>query len=450
LPTIVFQLQNRAAHKNRAAQEGVVSMKVLILGSGGREHALAWAVRRSPRVTEVVCAPGNGGISSAAACVPVDLKDVDAMVRLAEVEQPDLTIVGPELPLSLGVVDAFRERGYRIFGPTREAAQLESSKAFAKQFMKRYQIPTANYAVCTNAKEVEDSLKHFHPPIVVKADGLAAGKGVIICPTRHFALESAQGLFNGELLGTTERQIVIEEFLEGEELSFLCLSDGKHVMPLVPAQDHKRIGEGDTGPNTGGMGVYSTSEMLEPTMTEWILHHIAQPTVRGMAEENVPFTGVLYCGIMMTAKGPQVLEYNARFGDPETQAILVRLESDLVEALEACVDGRLGETELRWAPGASACVIASSSGYPGSYKTGLPISGLGNAARVPGVEVFHSGTVQTGGEIVTNGGRVLGATASGESLEQALDRAYEAMGQIRFDGIYYRRDIGHRALKRAH
>ena len=425
-------------------------MKVLILGSGGREHALAWAVRRSQRVTEVICAPGNGGIAQVARCVPVDLKDVDAMVRLAEAEQPGLTIVGPELPLSLGVVDAFRERGFRIFGPTRAAAQLESSKAFAKQFMKRYQIPTANYAVCTSAKEVEDSLKHFHPPIVVKADGLAAGKGVIICPTRHFALETAQGLFSGDLLGSKERQIVIEEFLEGEELSFLCLSDGKHVTPLVPAQDHKRIGEGDTGPNTGGMGVYSTGQMLEPTMTEWILHHIAEPTVRGMAEENVPFTGVLYCGLMMTAKGPQVLEYNARFGDPETQAILVRLESDLIDVLEACVDGCLAETEFRWAPGASACVIASSAGYPGGYKTGLPISGLNNASQVPGVEVFHSGTAQVDGQIVTNGGRVLGVTARGDSLEQALGRAYEAMAQIHFDGIYYRHDIGHRALKKSH
>ena len=421
-------------------------MKVLILGSGGREHALAWAVSRSRRVTEVVCAPGNGGIAQVARCVPVDLKDVDAMVRLAEAERPDLTIVGPELPLSLGVVDAFRQRGFRIFGPTREAAQLESSKAFAKQFMKRYQIPTAHYAVCTSAKEVEESLKHFHPPIVVKADGLAAGKGVIICPTLQFAQDTAQGLFNGELLGSSERQVVIEEFLEGEELSFLCLTDGKYVAPLVPAQDHKRIGEGDTGPNTGGMGVYSTDRMLEPTMTEWILHHIAQPTIRGMAEENVPFTGVLYCGLMMTAKGPQVLEYNARFGDPETQAILVRLESDLVDALEACIDGSLSETELRWAPGASACVVASSAGYPGSYKTGSPITGLNLAARLPSVEVFHSGTAQANGQIVTNGGRVLGVTAGGDSLQQALSRAYEAMAQIQFDGIYYRRDIGHRAL----
>jgi len=423
-------------------------MKVLVLGSGGREHALAWAVSRSPRVTEVVCAPGNGGIAQVARCVAVDLKDVSAMVRLAETEQPSLTIVGPELPLSLGVVDAFRERGYRIFGPTREAACLESSKAFAKQFMKRYQIPTANYAVCTSAKEVEESLTYFHPPIVVKADGLAAGKGVIICQTRQTAMEAALGLFSGELLGSVEEQVVIEECLAGEEISFLCLTDGNHVAPLVPAQDHKRIGEGDTGPNTGGMGVYSTGEMLEPTMTEWILHHIAQPTVRGMAEEGTPFSGVLYCGLMMTAKGPQVLEYNARFGDPETQAILVRMESDLVDALEACVEGRLSETELRWSAGASACVVASSSGYPGSYKTGLPISGLSNAAQTPGVQVFHSGTARVGNQLVTSGGRVLGATATGDTLELALVHAYEALAQIHFDGIYYRHDIGHRALRR--
>jgi len=424
-------------------------MKVLILGSGGREHALAWAVKRSQPGTEVVCAPGNGGIAQVARCVPVDLKDVNAMVRLAELELPSLTIVGPELPLSLGVVDAFRERGYRIFGPTREAARLESSKAFAKQFMKRHQIPTANYAVCTSLKEVEQSLSYFHPPIVVKADGLAAGKGVIICPTRHFALETAQGLFNGSLLGSVEQQVVIEEFLEGEEVSFLCLTDGSHVTPLVPAQDHKRVGEGDTGPNTGGMGVYSTSEMLEPKMTEWIMHHIAEPTVRGMAEEGITFTGVLYCGLMMTAKGPQVLEYNARFGDPETQAILVRLESDFVDAIEACVDCRLAETDLRWSPGASACVVASSSGYPGSYNTGLPISGLSHAAQTPGVEVFHSGTSRVGGQLVTSGGRVLGATAVGDTLEQALARAYQALAQLHFEGIYYRHDIGHRALKKA-
>jgi phosphoribosylamine--glycine ligase len=422
-------------------------MKVLILGSGGREHALAWAVKRCNRVTEVVCAPGNGGIAQVARCVPVDLKSLDSMVRVAEAEQPGLIIVGPELPLSLGLVDALQERRFRVFGPTRAAAMLETSKSFAKRFLQRHNIPTANYAVCTSAAELEKAVEIFHPPIVVKADGLHAGKGVIICPSRRTAVEAAQGLFTGKLLGATEQQVVIEEFLEGDEISFLCLSDGKHVAPLAPAQDHKCIGEGDTGPNTGGMGVYSTDAMLDEGMKEWILHHIAEPAVRGMAEEDTPFAGVLYIGLMMTARGPQVLEFNARFGDPETQALVVRLESDLVDALEGCVDGRLNEVEMRWSPGASACVIASSAGYPGSYETGFPISGLGAAGHVPGVQVFHSGTAKLGGQVVTSGGRVLGVTAAGSTLEEALARAYQAMGEINFEGMYYRRDIGHRALK---
>jgi phosphoribosylamine--glycine ligase len=422
-------------------------MKVLILGSGGREHALAWAVARSPRVSEVVCAPGNGGIAQVARCVAVNLKDLDAMVRLVEAEQPGLTIVGPELPLSLGIVDALQERGLRAFGPTRGAAMLETSKGFAKRFLQRHNIPTAKYAVCATAAELEKAVDAFHPPIVVKADGLAAGKGVLICTTRDTALEAAHGLFNGSLLGEAERQIVIEEFLEGEEISFLCLSDGRHVTPLLPAQDHKRIGEGDTGPNTGGMGVYTADELLDPAMREWIVRHIAEPTVRGMAEEETPFVGVLYIGLMMTARGPEVLEFNARFGDPETQAILPRLESDLVEALEACIDGRLSETELRWAPGASACVVASSSGYPGSYRTGLPISGLGAAGQVAGVQVFHAGSAQVGQQLLTAGGRVLGVTAAAGSLEEALALTYKALAEIDFEGMYYRRDIGHRALK---
>ena len=423
-------------------------MKVLILGSGGREHALAWAVKRSPRVTEVVCAPGNGGIAQIARCVPVDLKDVAAMVRLAGAEQPGLTIVGPELPLSLGIVDALQERGLRVFGPTRAAAMLESSKGFAKRFLQRHNIPTASYAVCVNLAEVEKAVESFHAPIVVKADGLHAGKGVIICESRHAAIEAAKDLLSGKLLGETEQHILIEEYLEGDEISFLCLSDGKNVVPLAPAQDHKRIGEGNTGPNTGGMGVYSTDTMLDAGMTEWILRHIAVPTIYGMASEDAPFIGVLYCGLMMTARGPQVLEFNARFGDPEAQAILLRLESDLVDALEACVDGKLAETELRWSPGASACIVASSAGYPGSYKTGLPITGLEDAARVPGVQVFHSGSSQLDGQLLTAGGRVLGVTAAAPTLEEAVGRAYEAMELIHFDGIYYRRDIGHRALKR--
>jgi phosphoribosylamine--glycine ligase len=422
-------------------------MKVLILGSGGREHALAWAIKRSERVTEVVCAPGNGGIAQVARCVPVDLKDLDAMVRVALAEQPGLTIVGPELPLSLGIVDALQQHGLRVFGPTKAAAMLETSKGFAKRFLQRHKIPTGNYAVCASAAELEKAVELFHPPIVVKADGLAAGKGVLICQSRRSAIEAANGLFSGKLLGEAEQQVVVEEFLDGDEISFLCLTDGKHVAPLVPAQDHKRIGEGDTGPNTGGMGVYSTDEMLEPGMTEWILHHIAQPTIRGMAEEETPFVGVLYVGLMMTARGPQVLEFNARFGDPETQAILLRLESDLVDALEACIDGTLADTAFRWSPGASACVVASSAGYPGSYKTGFPITGLAAASHVPGVEVFHSGSSRLGTQLVTSGGRVLGVTAAAPSLKEALARAYQAMAEINFEGIYYRRDIGHRALK---
>ena len=424
-------------------------MKVLILGSGGREHALAWAAKRSEKVTEVVCAPGNGGMAQIARCVPVGLKDLDAMVRVAVDEQPGLTIVGPELPLSLGIVDALQERGLRVFGPTKAAAMLESSKGFAKRFLQRHNIPTGNYAVCATVEELEKAVEIFHPPIVVKADGLAAGKGVLICQSRRTAVEAAQGLFTGELLGEAERQVVIEEFLVGDEISFLCLSDGKHVAPLVPAQDHKRIGEGDTGPNTGGMGVYSTDALLETGMKEWILRHIAEPTIAGMAQEDTPFVGVLYCGLMMTPRGPQVLEFNARFGDPETQAILLRLESDLVEALEACIDGRLDQTELHWSQGASACVVASSAGYPGSYKTGFPISGLSAAARVPGVQIFHSGSARVGNQIVTGGGRVLGVTAVAGTLEEALNRAYEAVAEIQFEGIYYRRDIGHRALRRA-
>jgi phosphoribosylamine---glycine ligase len=423
-------------------------MKVLIFGSGGREHALAWAVKRSKKVTEIVCAPGNGGIAEIARCVPADLKDIDSLVRVALAEQPGLTIVGPELPLSLGIVDALQSHSLRVFGPTRAAAMLESSKGFTKRFLQRHNIPTAKYAVCATAGELEKAVEIFHPPIVVKADGLAAGKGVLICQSRRTAVEAAQGLFTGALLGEAERQIVLEEFLEGEEISFLCLSDGVHVTPLPPAQDHKQIGEGDTGPNTGGMGVYSTDSLLEPGMREWILHHIAQPTIRGMRDEDTPFVGVLYCGLMMTPRGPQVLEFNARFGDPETQAILLRLESDLVEALEACIDGRLDQVEMRWSDGASACVVASSAGYPGNYKTGFPISGLAAAARVPGVQVFHSGSAQVGNQLVTSGGRVLGTTAVASSLEDALGHAYQAMAEIQFEGIYYRRDIGHRALKR--
>jgi phosphoribosylamine--glycine ligase len=419
-------------------------MKVLIIGSGGREHALAWAIRKSSRVGEVVCAPGNGGIASEARCVPARPTDQDDLLRVVVAENPDLTVVGPELPLSLGLVDELRRRSLPVFGPTQKAAMLETSKGFAKRFMQRHNIPTAKYAVVSSEEQALESLNLFHLPVVIKADGLAAGKGVLICETRPEAEAAIAGLFSGRLLGTVEVQVVIEEFLEGEELSLLLLSDGQHVTPLVPAQDHKRIGEGDTGLNTGGMGVYTTDAMLDDQMKAWLVQHIAQPTIDGMAAEASPFVGVLYCGLMMTARGPMVLEYNTRFGDPETQAILVRLESDLVEGLEACVEGRLSDTEFRWRPGASACVVAASEGYPGSYTSGKRITGLEAAGEV--AQVFHAGTTLLDGEYFTSGGRVLGVTARAETLQEALGMAYESLGRIHFDGMYFRRDIGYRAL----
>jgi phosphoribosylamine---glycine ligase len=421
-------------------------MKVLVIGAGGREHALVWSICQSQRVSEVVCAPGNAGIARLARSVPVSQKDLDDLLRVTAAERPDLVVVGPELPLSLGLVDELQRRSIPVFGPTQKAALLESSKAFAKRFMQRHHIPTAAYAVATSEQQAMESIDLFHFPLVIKADGLASGKGVIICETRREASEAIAGLFGGKTSVDPQSSVVIEEFLTGEEVSFLTLTDGKHVAALVPAQDHKRVGEGDKGPNTGGMGAYSNDGMVDGQMREWILNHIALPAVSGMAAEDTPFAGVLYIGLMMTARGPMVLEFNARFGDPETQAILVRLDSDLLGALEACVEGRLRETELRWKPGASACVVAASAGYPGHYVPGRKISGLEEAARVPGVQVFHSGTSQAEGHYVTEGGRVLGVTAAAPDLERSLSLVYEALGRIKFEGMYYRRDIGRRSL----
>ncbi len=422
-------------------------MKVLVIGSGGREHALCWAIARSPRVNQVVCAPGNGGIAQHARCVPVDQRNLNDLLRVVASESPDLVVVGPEIPLSLGLTDELQRRSIPVFGPTRAAAMLETSKSFAKRFMQRHNIPTARFAACSSQEEALNALDLFHLPVVIKADGLAAGKGVLICETKPEAREAITGLLTGKILGAAESTLVIEEFLTGDELSLLVLCDGKHASPLVPAQDHKRIGEGDTGLNTGGMGAYSTDEMLDPQMRDWILHHIVHPTLAGMAAEDTPFCGILYLGLMMTARGPMVLEFNARFGDPETQAILMRLDSDLLEALEAAAEGRLSTTELRWKPGASACVVAASAGYPGSYKTGFPISGLDQAAILPGVQIFHAGTSLSNGELLTSGGRVLGVTAVAPTLSVALKQAYEALHLIHFEGITYRRDIGHRALE---
>lgn len=422
-------------------------MKVLILGSGGREHALVWKLRQSARVAKLYCAPGNGGIADEAECLAVDLKSLDSMVALGERLRPDLSVVGPELPLTLGVVDEFTRRGWPVFGPTKAAAQLEASKSFAKEFLQRHRIPTAPYAVCDSVDEVREALGHFHLPVVVKADGLAAGKGVVIAASKEEAASAAAEMLSGRMVGEAGARVVLEECLKGDEVSFLVLSDGERVAPLVAAQDHKRVGDGDTGPNTGGMGAYSTAEIVDDTMRDWLVHHIAKPVVAGMKAEGAEYKGVLYCGLMMTARGPMVLEFNCRFGDPETQPILMRLESDLVEALEASIEGRVSEGDFRWSQDASVCVVMASGGYPGTFEVGKKITGLDEAAAMAGVKVFHAGTVKRGGDFYTAGGRVLGVSARADSLESAVRRAYEACEKIQFDGMHYRKDIAGRALK---
>jgi phosphoribosylamine--glycine ligase len=423
-------------------------MKVLVLGSGGREHALVWKLRQSPRVSKIYCATGNGGITADAECLPVDLKSLDSITALAARLQPDLTIVGPELVLTLGVVDEFTSRGWPIFGPTRVAAQLESSKSFAKEFLQRHHIPTAHYAICDSIEEVRSALGHFHLPVVVKADGLAAGKGVVIAKSKEEATSVAADMFSGKMVGAAGSRVVLEECLTGDELSFLVLSDGERVAPLVAAQDHKRVGDGDTGPNTGGMGAYSTADIVDDKMRDWLVNHIARPVVAGMKAEGAEFKGVLYCGLMMTARGPMVLEFNCRFGDPETQPILMRLESDLLEAIEASIEGRVSEGDFKWSSDASVCVVMSSGGYPGTFEAGKRISGLDEAEVGEGVKVFHAGTTQRDGAYYTSGGRVLGVTARAPELETAVQRAYEACAKISFDGAHYRKDIAARALKK--
>jgi phosphoribosylamine--glycine ligase len=423
-------------------------MKILVIGGGGREHALVWKLRQSPRVTEIRCAPGNGGIAEDATCVPGDGKSVESLVSVAESFQPDLTIVGPELPLSLGVVDEFQRRGWPIFGPTRAAAQLESSKCFAKEFMQRHRIPTAHYAICKTVEEVRETLPHFHTPIVVKADGLAAGKGVVIAKTKEEAASVSAEMLGGRMVGDAGSLVVLEECLHGDELSFLVFSDGTNVVPLVAAQDHKRVGDGDTGPNTGGMGAYSTENIIDDKMRDWLVHHIAQPVVAGMKAEGNEFKGVLYSGLMMTARGPMVLEFNCRFGDPETQPILMRLKSDLVDAIEASIQGRCHEVELAWSPEAAVCVVIASGGYPGTFEAGKKIAGLEQASDLEGVKVFHAATSKRDDVYFTSGGRVLGVTARAKDLERAVDRAYEAASMIGFEGMHYRKDIAGSALKK--
>ena len=407
-----------------------------------------WKLRQSSRVSQVFCAPGNGGIADEAECLPADVKNVESLLALANQIRPDLTVVGPELPLQLGVVDEFVRRGWPIFGPTKAAARLESSKSFAKQFLQRHRIPTAHYAIGNSVDEVREALPHFHMPVVVKADGLAAGKGVVICKSKEEAASVSAEMLSGKLLGEAGSRVVLEECLQGDELSFLVLSDGERVAPLVAAQDYKRIGDGDTGPNTGGMGAYSTPNILDDQMRNWLVQHIARPVVEGMRNEGAEYRGILYCGLMMTARGPMVLEFNCRFGDPETQPILMRLESDLMEALEASIEGRVSDGDFRWSPDASVCVVMASGGYPGTFEAGKKIMGLEDAGKVESVKAFHAGTSKRDGAYYTAGGRVLGVTARAADLPTAVQRAYAAVSKIGFEGAHYRKDIAARALKK--
>jgi phosphoribosylamine---glycine ligase len=427
------------------------SVKILLIGGGGREHALAWKLRQSAHVEKIWCAPGNAGIAAEAECVTVDSGDVTGLVALAERLEPDLTVVGPELPLVAGIADEFAARGWALVGPTREAARLEGSKIFSKEFLERHGIPTARmYGAFESAAEAYAALERVAWPLVIKADGLCAGKGVCLVADRAAAREFIAGAMERKELGAGGERILLEETLEGKELSFIIVTDGEHYAAMVPTRDHKRVFDGNLGPNTGGMGAYSSDELLPGALREQILHEIVEPTLRGLEAEGIRYQGFLYVGVMLTKAGPKVLEFNTRLGDPETQAIVARMDFDFAEVLEHVAAGRLDASKLKWKPGASACVVLASGGYPGKFESGKVIRGLDDAENVAGVKVLHAGTKRSGGEIVTSGGRVLGVTAAGESLEQALGKAYRAAEKIHFDGVHYRRDIGaHESVRAA-
>ena len=418
-------------------------MKVLLIGGGGREHALAWKLRQSSRVTKVWCAPGNAGIEAEAECVNVDSGDVEALVALAEKIQPDLTLVGPELPLVNGIADAFALLNRAIVGPTRQAAKLEGSKIFSKEFLQRHNIPTARmYGQYDSPDKAKAALERVKWPVVMKADGLCAGKGVFLAPDKKAAKNFISRVMEKRELGEGGARILLEETLEGEELSFIILTDGQHYAALVPTRDHKRVFDGNEGPNTGGMGAYSSDELLGSALREKIVTQIVAPTLRGLAADGIRYQGFLYIGVMLTASGPKVLEFNCRLGDPETQAIVARMDFDLVEVLTDVAAGRVDESKLKWKSGASACVVMTSRGYPGKFETGKEITGLREADEVRGVKVLHAGTKCDRDKIVTSGGRVLGVTAAGATLDEALGAVYEAAQKIHFAGAHYRKDIG--------
>jgi len=418
-------------------------MKILVIGGGGREHALVWKLKQSPRVEKIWCVPGNGGIDSEAECLPADPADVQELVALAKRLKPDLTIVGPELPLVNGIGDAFRGRGWPIVGPSQRAAQLEGSKIFSKQFLERHHIPTAQtYGAFENARDAVQALSGLKWPVVIKADGLCAGKGVFVAQDAASAEDFIHRVMDMNEVGAAGKRVLLEEGLEGEELSFIVVTDGQRYAPLVPTRDHKRAFDGNRGPNTGGMGAYSTDELLPAKLRQQIADSIVEPTMRGLAAEGILYQGFLYIGLMLTGAGPKVLEFNCRLGDPETQAIIVRMDFDLAQVLAELAAGALEPARLKWTSGASACVVLASGGYPGKFMSGRKIAGLTDTASVNGVQVFHAGTLRKGESIVTNGGRVLGVTSADDSLERALANVYEAAAKINFEGMHYRKDIG--------
>ncbi|RQW61694.1 phosphoribosylamine--glycine ligase [Vibrio viridaestus] len=425
-------------------------MNVLVIGSGGREHALAWKVAQNPQVETIFVAPGNAGsaLETKVKNVNIDVEDIDGLLAFAQENAIELTIVGPEAPLVIGVVDAFQKAGLAIFGPTKGAAQLEGSKAFTKDFLARHNIPTAAYSNFTEVEPALEYLRKQGAPIVVKADGLAAGKGVIVAMTLEEAEDAVKDMLAGNAFGDAGHRVVIEEFLEGEEASFIVMVDGKNVLPMATSQDHKRVGDKDTGPNTGGMGAYSPAPVVTQEVNDRIMEQVIYPTVEGMAKEGHPYTGFLYAGLMIDGEGnPKVIEYNCRFGDPETQPIMMRMQSDMVELCQAALAGKLDQAESKWDPRASIGIVLAAGGYPGSYNKGDVISGL-PTTDVEGEKVFHAGTTDKDGQVVTNGGRVLCATALGNSVSEAQQRAYELAKKVTWDGVFFRSDIGYRAIAR--
>ena len=421
---------------------------VLLIGGGGREHALAWKLAQSPGLGRMIAAPGNPGIAAHARCVPIKDTAIDELVALGQQERPDLVVVGPETPLALGLADRLRAVGLAVFGGGAAAARLESSKVFAKELMARHRIPTARFGTFRDVAAARAHCRELGAPLVVKADGLAAGKGVVVCRTLEEADAAVTQCLEARAFGDAGRAVVIEEFLEGEEASFFALSDGTTVLPLTAAQDHKTVWDDDRGPNTGGMGAYSPAPVLDARMQERVMAEIVRPTIAAMAAEGSPYTGVLFVGLMITREGPKVIEFNCRFGDPECQAILPRLEDDLLALLLAAATGKGLPPALAWSERSSVCVVMTSRGYPGRYETGRVITGVEAAAGLAGVNVFHAGTALADGALVTAGGRVLGVQASGADVAGAIRTAYAAVERIRFDGAHYRRDIGHHALRR--